>query len=339
MTSSRWMACTALLVFGITGASSRALAAEPRDAGAAAAAQKLFEEGRALMIEGRSAEACPKLAASQRLDPGAGTLLNLGECYEKTDKLASAWATYREAETLAQRSGQRERATHCAARARALSEKLSDLTILGPPSLKSSPIQGLTIRRNGDAVPEVALGTAVPVDGGTHVVEVSAPGYRTWKGEVQIKASGDHSRLQIPDLVKQPDASGPARTNPSMPPSHAEEPSSVPRTLGWVAVGVGSAGVVTGLVFGAIANSKNNEANSNGHCNDVDCDADGISLTRDAKNAARIATIASVAGAAIAVTGVVLVLTAPSSPATTARTSAALRMRDGGLALGLDVQW
>lgn len=338
MTSSRWMACTALLAFGIASASSRALAAEPRDASAAAAAQKLFEEGRALMIEGRSAEACPKLAASQRLDPGAGTLLNLGECYEKTDKLASAWATYREAETLAQRSGQRERATHCAARARALFEKLSDLTIVAPPSLKSSPIQGLTIRRNGDAVPEVALGTAVPVDGGTHVVEVSAPGYRTWKGEVQIKVSGDHSRLQIPDLVKQPDASKPA-PNPSTPPSRADEPSSISRTLGWVAVGVGSAGIVTGLVFGAIANSKNNEANSNGHCNDVDCDADGISLTRDAKNAARISTIASIAGAAIAVTGVVLVLTAPSSSATTTRTSAALRVRDGGLALGLDVHW
>src|SRR5215472_1302913 len=66
------------------------------------AAQALFEEGKRLMSEGKYREACAKLADSERLDPGAGTLLNLAACYEKNAQTASAWSTYVEAVTLAQ---------------------------------------------------------------------------------------------------------------------------------------------------------------------------------------------------------------------------------------------
>jgi hypothetical protein len=43
-----------------------------------AAATTLFKQGRELMEAKRWSEACRKLEESQRLDPGGGTLLNVG---------------------------------------------------------------------------------------------------------------------------------------------------------------------------------------------------------------------------------------------------------------------
>src|SRR5450432_3316906 len=60
-------------------------------------AEALFEEGRQLMDQKKYEEACKKLEGSQKLDPGAGTLLNLAACYEQNGQTASAWVTYKDA--------------------------------------------------------------------------------------------------------------------------------------------------------------------------------------------------------------------------------------------------
>src|SRR5688500_5523674 len=75
-----------------------------------AAAEALFDQGLRLMKQNSFSEACPKLEESNRIDPAVGTLLYLGECYERVGKTASAWATFREAASLATNSSQPDRA-------------------------------------------------------------------------------------------------------------------------------------------------------------------------------------------------------------------------------------
>src|ERR1700692_1403813 len=90
-----------------------------------AAVEALFTEGKRLEGEGRFAQACPKFLASYNLEHRVGTLLNLADCYEKNGQLASAWARFVEARTLAQRAGQNEGADYAQHHPRPLNPKLA----------------------------------------------------------------------------------------------------------------------------------------------------------------------------------------------------------------------
>ena len=96
-------------IAGVLLLSAAARAEEPPDGAKKAAAQALFDEGKRLMDAGQFAQACPKFADSEKLDPGVGTLLNLGVCYEKNGQTASAWATYKEAASAAANAGEAAR--------------------------------------------------------------------------------------------------------------------------------------------------------------------------------------------------------------------------------------
>src|SRR5450755_3617279 len=87
--------CTTLTVFALSmsawgSSTARADAHDP------AAAEALFRDGRAAAQRGDWETACPKLRESQRLDPAAGTLLNLADCEEHRGKVATAWQLFRQ---------------------------------------------------------------------------------------------------------------------------------------------------------------------------------------------------------------------------------------------------
>src|SRR3954454_4731648 len=123
------------------------LSAAPAFAGAdeKIAAEALFDEGKRLMLEGKFAPACEKLEQSERVDPAIGTLLYLAECYEKSGRSASAWATFREASSAARAAGQAERARVGQERAARLEPALVRLTIMVPP--EDVAIIGFTVKR------------------------------------------------------------------------------------------------------------------------------------------------------------------------------------------------
>src|SRR5262245_31083842 len=106
-----------------------------------AAAQALFDEARTLMKSKRFDEACPKLAESQRLDPGIGTQFRLADCYEQQGKLASAWAGFLDVASQAAASGQADREKAARTRAAHLEARLPKLTIVVPAANRVSGLK------------------------------------------------------------------------------------------------------------------------------------------------------------------------------------------------------
>ncbi len=292
-----------------------------------AAAEALFDQGVRLMKQNNFAEACPKLEESDRVDPAVGTLLYLGECYERVGKTASAWATFREAASLATNSNQADRARVAASRAQALEPKLSRLSVELAPEAR---VSGVVVRRGTQRLEPSLYGTPLPVDPGEYKIEVTAPGYETWSTPIKVEAGGASASVRVPGLVKSATPVEPAAA-PDTPPSVAS--GSLPpavsapaptradgsaqgittqQTLGLVVGGVGVVGVGLGSYFGVRAISKNSDAEE--HCpkSGFCVDDEGLSLTKKANKAATASNIAFIAGGVLVATGAVLYLTGGS---------------------------
>ncbi len=128
-------------------------------------AQALADEAKHLMDSGKTAEACAKYEASLELDSTVMTLLSLAACYEKVGRLASAYLTYRSAESEATAADQTKRAKQAHDKAEKLAPKLSRLTIRVTPE---AAVKGLTVTRNGMNVAQSIWGTPIPVNPGPH---------------------------------------------------------------------------------------------------------------------------------------------------------------------------
>jgi serine/threonine-protein kinase len=313
---SRWVA----LAFSASLMTAETLAM-PARADTNTSAQALFEEGRRLMAAGQYGEACPKLAESQRLDPGAGTLLNLALCYEKNEQLASAWATYNEAAADADRSGRPEWVKRGKDKAAALAPSLTTLSVTVP---KNARIDGLEVTRDGQPISAAEWGVKVPIDGGDHVVEAHAPGHDAWTTHVSAPAKCGALTVSVPVLVRSSVATKPDVTAPK-PHDRPEKPAqkgSTQRTIGVVLGAAGVIGLGLGGGFALNAMSKHNAAKKDCSPDEARCGPQGLANYSDANGSADVATIAFIAGGALLVGGIVLYLTSPRG---TVSTTALLR--------------
>src|SRR5262249_6120128 len=93
----------AALVLLPMGASAQPSAAER------AQAEALFNDGKKLLKEGKTAEACRKFEGSYHIDPTPGTVLNLATCHEKEGRIASAWGEFKEALAAAKKANRKDR--------------------------------------------------------------------------------------------------------------------------------------------------------------------------------------------------------------------------------------
>jgi hypothetical protein len=304
---SRSCLCALSLTLALTSSSlARADADSDRQA-----AQALFEKSEELMKAKNYAAACPKLEEVTRLVPdGLGAKLTLAECYEGAGKLASAWTTYAQVESLAARLGQPERQTLARDRALALKPRLAHLIIRVPTEV--SELAGLEVKRDGKPVGPAQFGEAIPADVGSHKIEVAATGKAPWSKDANVAAEGSEVTITVPALkdgtaAAQPGGGGQGGDTVP-PPAEGEEPTWL-LPFGIAVGSVGVAGLIVGGVMGGLAIGKQNDAEEK--CPANRCSAEGNDARTGAGTFADVSTAMFIAGGVLAAAGIVVIIVAP----------------------------
>ncbi|MDB4996338.1 MAG: hypothetical protein JWM74_3770 [Myxococcaceae bacterium] len=282
-----------------------------------------FDEATALMRRDQYEQAIPKLEESLARDRSVGALFNLGVCFEKLNKTASAYARFKAAETFAHdRRDPRE--ADAQLRASALESRLSKVTISVPPDVDDP---NLEVKRDGDTVPRAEWGLPAPVDPGPHTITATSPGKEPWSAQFSALPSGGDWSSIVVGPFRALDEIAPRSPMANAPERPAPTGLGVQRIGALAAAGTGVGLIVVGSIFGLGAGAKFDDSKT--HCNPNDpnaCDATGVSLRDDARSAGTISTVTFVLGGVALAAGAVLWFTAPSRS-----TSAAVGLGPSGV--------
>jgi hypothetical protein len=225
---------------------------------------------------------------------------------EKLGKLVEASERYLEVTRLSPSSGQEAVQTQAQADAGrefdALSPRIPKLRVVVQGvdgSAVSLTVDGMTI------APEL-VGEERPVNPGKHRVEAKV-GSESRASEASL-GEGEHRTVTLSfGATGKPSGS-------TMPRDTIESSAGFPsRTLGWVGIVAGGAGLVAGGVTGGFALGKRQELESSESCRieQNQCLSDMQPVVDDYDRWRTLSTIGFVAGGVLATAGVVLLLTAP----------------------------
>jgi hypothetical protein len=282
------------LLTGLFGCSLALLAssAAAQDAHSARA-DALFRQGQSLFDAGKVEAACNKFEASEAAENGIGTLLHLGDCYERSGRNASAWHAFLEAEAVAHVKKDVEREQVAAQRAAALEPKLTRVVFVVP---STSRVPGLTVHLGQNTIPAGAWGTIIPVDSGVQHIVAYAKGHSAWQYDLTVPRGDTREyRINIPTLT------------PVSSPSVSNNKRANMRTAGFVTGGAGIAGIGAAAVFSALSRSPeavNSCAPGAGQCIP--------SSTTERTSYSGAAAVSLAVGGTLLATGITLLVLAPA---------------------------
>lgn len=197
--------------------------------------QGLFDLAVRELERGNLASACPKLEQIVAAYPdGTGALLALGECYEKSARIASALATYRKAKRAAQAQDRKARVLEAEGRIRAIEPEVSTLRVcLGETTDPSAElwVDGRHLLLSDWCVP-------FPIDGGKHRVRLVSARRDTSQWVIVPPRRGERA------ITFEVESQTPADPTTSA--------SGTSEAVGLVGVGLGIAGVVAAGVLGGL---------------------------------------------------------------------------------------
>jgi hypothetical protein len=306
--------------------------------GNATRADAAFTQARALMAEGRTAEACARFEESQRLLPRTGTLLNLGLCHEAAGDAVSAYRELAAAEEQVERSASPDSDVN-AARRKLAREHLDALApkigrILVEPAERSD---ALLVRLDGVDLPASVLGKPFAVAPGTHTLQAGTSAKLGWESTLAVQAGGEPVRWVIPALrgaagggtgdppeaapppgTASPDeraGAAPATTGMLAPSVRATLPPSgsassaaaaeapAPRSGAWPPPGgaiAAAGGAAVAIALGAVLGGMSLKARADAQalCTPVSCGEDALSAFRSQRTLAVGADVAFGVGVA-----------------------------------------
>ncbi len=185
----------------------------------------------------------------------------------------------------------------------------------------------ITLTIDGVSVSSQMIGEATPVNPGRHHIE-AVSGKR--KATTDITSTERQQEEAVLVFSKEgapavgeatpPEASAASvEATPNAPPgeSSSSSPRSPQRLVGFVALGVGGAGLVLGGITGVVALSKKSDLDKNPQCaDDHRCPASANSEVSSYNTMRTVSSVGFIAGGVLAATGLVLVLTAPHQEST-----------------------
>jgi hypothetical protein len=150
---------------------------------------RLFEQGRALMAEGRVDEACPLFERSHSLEPALGTLLNLADCYERQRRFERAHRRFVEAARWAARRNETKREEVARARARALEPSVVLLEIDTRRVSATATIRNLATEQPEYEGPVIDH-EPIALEPGQYAVKVVAVGFLPFESRLDVARTG-----------------------------------------------------------------------------------------------------------------------------------------------------
>ncbi len=211
-------------------------------------AEALFQQGRDLLGQGKTSEACPKFAESQRIDPATGTLLNLAACHEAEGKFATAWSEFNESLVAAQRDQRADRVDFARQHIRDLEARLSRVVIRVAENKRQESVQ---VRMDGISIGRAGWGVAIPVDPGKHVIVATLDDLTPWTQTVEIGQDATALNVEVPAWP----VAVPLVEAPTSQPTPAR-PESKDRLAAQLTGAAGAVALVAGGLFGWRAYSK-----------------------------------------------------------------------------------
>lgn len=248
-----------------------------------------------------------------------GLLLEASERYLEATRLSTEGAGEAQVQIDAQAEAEEERD--------ALRARIPKVIV----DIQGAPLEEVEVMIDGAAVARALYGAGRPSNPG-EIKVVAKWGEREIAGKVTLK-EGDEKKISLnfnnsaappPARASTPESTGapaPQQEAPTQAGATSSPQDTPPRrsgsgqrVVGWIGVGVGSAGLVFGGITGFLAMQKNDKLSEN--CPDRVCGRES-KVDRWMYNNFRIMSSAGlIAGGVVAATGITLLVTAPKNEST-----------------------